>query len=280
MADFPTAKTNAVDNVTDVLAKHINNLENKVGIDSSTDTSSLDYKVHTLQSALPSGAIVGTTDTQELSGKTLKSPLFKGNWDGYIAIDATCTYVTSTTFTIPGDYTGILQKGDKIKLTQTSVKYFYVIEVSYSSPNTTVTVTGGSDYSLANATITSPYFSKIENPQGFPQRFSYTPVLSAGSGSLTTASASGTFSISGKKAFVIVSISITTKGTATGVLYFTIPVNNIDSAVIWAGRENASTGKMLQTIYNALDKMAVLDYTNNSIIGDGYIIRTSGFYPI
>ena len=175
---------------------------------------------------------------------------------------------------------GKYQKGDKIKLTQTSVKYFYVANVSYSSPNTTVTVTGGSDYSLANATITSPYFSKIENPQGFPQRFSYTPVLSAGSGSLTTASASGTFSISGRKAFVIVSISITTKGTATGGLHFTIPVNNIDSAVIWAGRENASTGKMLQTMYYTADKMAVLDYANNSIIGDGYIIRTSGFYPI
>jgi len=54
MADFPTAKTNAVDNVTDVLAKHINNLENKVGIDSSTDTSSLDYKV---RHVIPAGTI-------------------------------------------------------------------------------------------------------------------------------------------------------------------------------------------------------------------------------
>jgi len=45
MADFPTAKTEAVDNVTDVLAKHVNNLEDKVGIDSSADASSLDYKV-------------------------------------------------------------------------------------------------------------------------------------------------------------------------------------------------------------------------------------------
>jgi len=48
MADFPTAKTEAVDNVTDVLAKHINNLEDKVGIDSSADTSSLDYKVNNI----------------------------------------------------------------------------------------------------------------------------------------------------------------------------------------------------------------------------------------
>ena len=48
MADYPTDKTNAVDNVTDVLAKHINNLEDKVGIDNSADTNSIDYKLERL----------------------------------------------------------------------------------------------------------------------------------------------------------------------------------------------------------------------------------------
>ena len=43
MTDFPTALTNAQDNVTDVLAKHLNNLEEKVGIDESAVTDSLDY---------------------------------------------------------------------------------------------------------------------------------------------------------------------------------------------------------------------------------------------
>lgn len=45
MADFPIALTNAVDNETDVLAKHINNLEAKVGINSSAVVSSHDYKI-------------------------------------------------------------------------------------------------------------------------------------------------------------------------------------------------------------------------------------------
>ncbi len=71
MADFPTAKTNAVDNVTDVLAKHINNLENKVGIDNSTDANSLDYKVGALEDRMPTGNVVGTTDTQTLTNKTI-----------------------------------------------------------------------------------------------------------------------------------------------------------------------------------------------------------------
>jgi hypothetical protein len=99
----------------------------------------------------------------------------KGTEDGWIDANETWTYASATTFTISGDKTGKYQKGDKIKLTQTSVKYFYIIGVSYSSPNTTVTVTGGSDYTVANTTITSPYFSKVENPQGFPHWFDFTP---------------------------------------------------------------------------------------------------------
>jgi hypothetical protein len=52
MSDFPTALTSAVDNTTDVLAKHINNLEAKVGIDSSAVTTSLDYKLSLAKSSL------------------------------------------------------------------------------------------------------------------------------------------------------------------------------------------------------------------------------------
>ena len=49
MADFPTDLTNAVDGTTQVLAKHINNLEAKVGVDSSTVTTSLDYRVSKIE---------------------------------------------------------------------------------------------------------------------------------------------------------------------------------------------------------------------------------------
>lgn len=43
---FPTSKTNAVDTVTEIIAAQLNNLEDKVGIDNSTDANSLDYKVN------------------------------------------------------------------------------------------------------------------------------------------------------------------------------------------------------------------------------------------
>jgi len=110
--------------------------------------------------------------------ETLKRYL--GN--GWVEADETWTYASATTFTISGDKRGKYQVYDKIKLTQTTDKYFNIIAVSYSSPNTTITVDGLGIYTLANATITSPYFSKVETPQGFPQRevtlFSGTPSAS------------------------------------------------------------------------------------------------------
>jgi hypothetical protein len=87
---------------------------------------------------------------------------------GWIPAGETWTYASATTFTISGDKTDKYQVNNKIKLTQTTAKYFRIVAISYSSPNTTVTVNGGGTYTLADASITSPNYSKIDNPQGFP----------------------------------------------------------------------------------------------------------------
>jgi len=168
--------------------------------------------------------------------ETLKRYL--GN--GWVEADETWTYASATTFTISGDKTGKYQKGDKIKLTQTSVKYFYVINVTYSSPNTTVTVTGGSDYSLANATITSPYFSKIENPQGFPQWFQYSPTISVSGGTAPSYSTNDCrFSITGKGVNVRIALSNSSGGTAgngTGLLVISLPITSpVNSSFLGVG---------------------------------------------
>ena len=68
MADFPTSKTDAVDNVTEVLAKHLNNLEDKVGIDGDTNENSLDYLIkkkigEIVDAEVPSGTIDGSNKT-------------------------------------------------------------------------------------------------------------------------------------------------------------------------------------------------------------------------
>lgn len=94
---------------------------------------------------------------------------------GWIPSTDTWTYASATSFTISGDKTAVYQKGDKFKLTANSVvKYGYIIAVSYSAPNTTVTVVGDA---LTNYTFSANYYSKAANPQGFPHYFAWTPTL-------------------------------------------------------------------------------------------------------
>lgn len=112
----------------------------------------------------------GLSITRSSSGATLS--LANTNTDGWNAANETWTYASSDapsyTFTVSGDDTGKYSPGMRVKLTQTSTEYFIITAVSYSSPNTTVTLYGGTDYTLANASITNPYYSSAKAPVGFP----------------------------------------------------------------------------------------------------------------
>jgi hypothetical protein len=107
--------------------------------------------------------------------------------DGWIPSSDTWTYASASTFTVSGDKTAIYKKGTKLKFTQTSVKYAVVVSSSYSAPNTTVTILVNTSYTIANASITSPYYTYVENPQGWPGTFTWSPTwtnLTVGNGTL------------------------------------------------------------------------------------------------
>lgn len=91
--------------------------------------------------------------------------------DGWVPDGDTWTYASADgptgVFTIAGvDRSAVLMPGTRIKLTQTTPKYFIVTKVAFST-NTTVTIYGGTDYTLANAAITSPNHSPCKTPAGF-----------------------------------------------------------------------------------------------------------------
>jgi hypothetical protein len=94
--------------------------------------------------------------------------------DGWLEADA-ITYASATTFTASGDLTSKYQPGDKIKLTQSTggVKYWPIIGVAHSGGTTTFTIPANNDYTLVNEAITDPFYSKVENPQGWPDWFAY-----------------------------------------------------------------------------------------------------------
>lgn len=99
-------------------------------------------------------------------------------WNGWIEAGETWTYASNAThtntntvydgtFTISGDKTTKYSVGMRVKFTQTTVKYGIITSVSYSAPNTTVRIFMGTAASLANAAITSNYYSTDKAPQGF-----------------------------------------------------------------------------------------------------------------
>jgi len=121
----------------------------------------------------PQGALVGDTDTQIVSGKTLTSPLFQGKVDGWISANETWTYASPSTITVPSGAASKYQKGDRIKWTQTTVKYGVIIAVA----DTLLTIAVNTDYTVANAAISANYYSHEANPIGYPHWFNFTPTF-------------------------------------------------------------------------------------------------------
>ncbi len=81
-----------------------------------------------------------------------------GTWT-YSSADSP-TFVLTTSI----DLSSFIGVGARIKLTQTTAKYFIVTAIS----GTTITLYGGTDYTLTSDAITLPYFSIMKAPIGFP----------------------------------------------------------------------------------------------------------------
>ena len=141
--------------------------------------------------------------------------------DGWVAADA-MTYASGSgggvaTMTCSGDQTSKYKVGTFFKLNQTTDKYFVVTASSFSSGTTTVTIFAGTDYTLANAAITSPYYSYAANPVGWPGWFNYSVSAATGfTGALTVVQAR--FAVVGRTCTVSIDFAGTSNATT-----FTFP---------------------------------------------------------
>lgn len=96
----------------------------------------------------------------------------ESSYNGWVAAGETWVYATASTFTISGDKTARYKAGVKLKFAQTTAKYAVVMSAAYTSSDTTTTVTiaVNTDYVIADAAISTPYFS-YSNPADFPDWF-------------------------------------------------------------------------------------------------------------
>jgi len=144
----------------------------------------------------------------------------------------TWTYASKTTFTVAGDLTGVYIPGAKIRMHQSGYKYFYVISSSYSSPNTTVTVTAGSTYTIANATISNGAISYSDTAAGFPDWFVWTPTETG-----WTATPTGVFRfhIKGRVVYFNISTTAGTSDSTTTRLSLPVTSANINAGMLYTG---------------------------------------------
>ncbi len=93
--------------------------------------------------------------------------------NGWIPANETWSYASADaptfTFTVAANVTTKYSVGMRVKYTQTTVKYGIITAVSaYSGGNTTITIYGGTDYTMTSADISANFYSSQKAPQGFP----------------------------------------------------------------------------------------------------------------
>lgn len=203
--------------------------------------------------------------------------------DGWIPITDTWTRTGNYTFTVTGNQTATYRKGTKVRYKDGgSYEYGVIASSSYSS-STTITLITNSDYAMAATTITDTYISFIENPEGFPYWFNYSPSYSCGNSmtytSVTTDVAK--WSVSGKMITVLLRAFGTIGGTPYIDIFATAPVNcatPLDTALV--GNTYDSGNKAGIALFDiANQKLRILKYdSSNWGTGSTKYILISGAY--
>lgn len=112
---------------------------------------------------------------------------------------------------------------------------------------------------------------------------SYTPTITAGSGTFTTVTGSGIYKLWNDTCEYIIQVVITTNGTAASDVRATLPVTSNAGTLraIGAGRETSGGGKMLQAqVSSAASTVIIYNYDNTYPGADGYQLYVQGNYRV
>ena len=110
----------------------------------------------------------------------------------------------------------------------------------------------------------------------------WTPTITADTGTFTTVSGAGRYVQTGKTVTGTAVITITTNGTAAGAVKITPPIsmsgNYIAGTSVGFGREGSVTGNALNVEYRSASVMGITKYDNTYPAASGYTLRITFVY--
>lgn len=194
---------------------------------------------------------------------------------GWKPITATWTRTGNHTFTVSGDQTSNddYKPGKKLRYKDGGSYEYGVIKTrSYSAPNTTITLITNTDFAMASATITDTYISMVEEPDGFPAYFNYTPAWTSDG----TPPAIGNGTIKG--VYSTIGRRIKTKGYWHTLAGGTSTYGTSTYRFSAPATENGDMDSLMYSVGNAalLDISAVTYYEGICQVNEGTIIIIVG----
>lgn len=196
-----------------VSASHINEIAKALdGTNSGVTVVSPVVNTGFSGTAKASGSDVatGTNNTKIVTPKALADAGINLS-TGWSLANETWTYASASTITVPSGAASKYQVGDKIKWTQTTVKYGVIVAVA----DTLLTIAVNTDYVVTNAAISANYYSHEANPMGFPSYFSFT--VTANGFSNPPTSMTGIYSTVGR--MITVSYRMPNNGTSNSTAF-------------------------------------------------------------
>lgn len=143
---------------------------------------------------------------------------------GWEPLGVNGTYVSASSFTVPGDYSAYFGYGFKIKAINNGSPFFGILlTATFGAGVTTFALIPTSDYGLVNAAITDIYFSD-GFPIGFPINFSYTTTTGAQAGTFAAVTVLySRFSFANGGIFVSIGFQGSQTVANANYLTFTVP---------------------------------------------------------
>lgn len=177
---------------------------------------------------------------------------------GWIPVDETWTRGANTYAIAPSGANTRFKVGDRVKLTDTTVKYFYII--GFYPAGNYVYLDGGTDYVLVG-NPSNIYISRITIPQDFPQWFNFAPTVSWSGGTVNYTSFTkqyARFAYIGRTYFFYMNFYMNTLGSGNHILaaFSGIPQSNHSWAV-------SATESIVQSIL--VPRGAFQDASSNTI---------------